>query len=289
MALGTKFLWKDKLVDRSGVEIDIFDRGYQYGDGIYEVIHVYNGVLFTEKEHLDRLERSAKRIEMNLMYEREKIEYLCEQLVAENEIKHGYIYIQVTRGEKLIRNHDYPNFADQIPVYSGFAVSNERVTSKIYEPSVAITFEDMRGSLCDVKSLNLLPNAMAIHAAKKQGARKAILIRDNYVTEEKSGNTLIVKDGKIYSHPDGNHILPGVTKLVIKRKCEKYGIPYIEKAVTVDELFAADEVLVVDTNSETVAINVIDKKQIGDGKRGRMAQLVQEIYEEAIVEECGEL
>lgn len=289
MALCDKYLWKDALVDRAAIDIDVFDRGYQYGDGIYEVIHVYNGVLFTQKEHLDRLERSAARIEMNLKYDRAKIDTLCERLVSENGIDHGYIYIQVTRGEKRIRNHDYPVFEEQEPVYSGFAVKSERNPSKIYEPSNAITFEDLRGNLCDVKSLNLLPNALAIHAAKKQGARKAILIRDGFVTEEKSGNALVVKNGAIYSHPDGTHILPGVTKLVIKRKCLERGIPYIEEAVTVEQLFDADEVLVVDTNSETVAVNIIDGKTIGDGTRGKMAQLVQEMYEEAIIEQCGKL
>lgn len=289
MGLGTVFMWKGEFVSQEKIDIDLFDRGYQYGDGIYEVIHVYNGKLFTKKEHIDRLFSSAEKIQLNLKMTRTEIDGLCERLVEKNKIEHGYIYIQVSRGDSILRTHGFPLYEDQNPVYSGFAVSSIRNIDKILKPSNAITFDDLRGNLCDVKSLNLIPNALAMHEAQKLGARKAILVKDGIVTEEKSGNLLMVKNGEVFTHPDGPRILPGITKMVIKEQCRNNDIIYVEKEFTIKDLFEADEVLVVDTNSECVGVNEIDGKLIGDGKRGPMTDRIQKLYEKAIILECGSL
>lgn len=284
-----KYLWGKEFVSKDEINIDLHDRGYTFGDGIYEVIHAYNGKLFGKKEHLDRLERSADLIELNLKCTREELDQLCDDFVEVNNITDGYIYVQVTRGDKITRNHKSPFYDDQVPVFSGFAVDGKRNKESIYAPSTAVTYDDLRGELCHVKSLNLLPNILAAHHAQKKNARKAILIRDNVVTEEKSGNVLIVKNDTIYTHPDGPHILPGITKMTIKRACEDNGISYVERTFTKEELFDADEVIVVDTGTETAAIVEIDGKKICDGNRGPWAEKIQDLYEKEIEKECGSL
>lgn len=287
MDVGSKFLWKDQIVDRNQVAIDIFDRGYNFGDGIYEVIHIYNGRLFTCREHLERLFNSAARIELNLGKSFEQVNELVNKLVQVNEVDHGHLYLQITRGDNDLRWHGFRFYADQEAVFHAYTVKYPRNTVKIETPVNAITTEDLRGSMCDVKSLNLLPNVLAMHQAQKQNAQMAILVHDNIVTEEKSNNVIIVKDGILYTHPDGKHILPGITKLVIKRICRQAGIPYIEKPVTLEELYSADEVLTVSTNAEVVSIKSIDNQPIGNADRGEVARRIQELYEDEIVKSCG--
>ena len=287
METGSKFLWKEQIVDQSEIKINIFDRGYNFGDGIYEVIHIYNGKLFTGREHFERLFNSAKRIEMNLGKTYDQVDALVHKLLQANDFEHGYVYLQITRGDNDLRWHGFRFYADQEAVFHGYTVKYPRNTAKIETPVNAITTEDLRGSMCDVKSLNLLPNVLAMHQAQKQNAQMAILLRDNFVTEEKSNSIIIVRDGVLYTHPDGKYILPGITKLVIKRICQQEGIPYVEEPVTLEELYSADEVLAVSTNAEVVSIKSIDNQLIGNADRGETAKRLQELYEKEIVRSCG--
>lgn len=284
-----KYLWKGDLVDLDDVKIDLQDRGYQFGDGIYEFVRVYNGKLFRLEDHLDRFELSARLIDMKLPYSREEMRKFSHQLVEENQLVSGNIYIQITRGDGIARRHNYPLFAEQKGVISGFISSYDRPTEKIEQGETAILYPDLRWQLCNAKTLNLLANCMAISEAKKVGADKAILHRDNLVTEERAGNVLIVKDGRVITRPDGPEILPGITKKVGFEIMKAKNIPYEERTFTVDELLAADEVIVTDTKTEFCPILQIDGKVIGSGKRGPMAAKLDEGYKELIVQDCGSI
>ena len=265
-----KYLWKESFVEKENIKIDLHDRGYQFGDGIYEVVHVYNGVLFALEEHVNRLMNSAMLIELNLKHTKEEIEMFFKNLVELNQIENGYVYLQVTRGDKSLRNHGFLDYEYQQPVFSGFAHSAARDENKMKNGVESITVPDVRSLMCNVKSLNLLPNCLAKHAAQKKGVSKAILIRDNIVTEEKSGNVFIMKDGIVLTHPDGNKILPGITKKLIIGLLHEKNIPVWEKEFTREELLQADEVIVTDTNGEITPIIKIDGISIGDGKRGKL-------------------
>lgn len=284
-----KYLWKGNYVEEEEVNIDPQDRGYQFGDGIYEVTHVYNGVLFALQDHIDRLFHSAMFIEMNLQNTREEIEEFFKELVRKNDIDNGYVYLQVTRGDGSLRNHSFLNYEDQQPVFYGFGVSSTRNETKQIVGADAITVEDRRSLMCNVKSLNLLPNCLAKHAAQKKHVSKAIMIREGVVTEEKSGNLFIVKDGDVYTHPDGCKILPGITKKHVIALLKENDIPIYEKEFTEGDLLQADEVIVTDTNSECIPIIKINDQIIGNGKRGEITKFIQSLYKSQIEENCGKL
>lgn len=276
-------------MDKDDIRIDLHDRGYQFGDGIYEVTHVYNGVLFALDEHIDRLMNSAAFIEMNLRHTKEEIAALCRGLVEQNHIENGYIYLQVTRGDGSLRNHGFLMYEDQQPIFSGFAQSNTRSEEKMMTGADAITVEDRRSLMCNVKSLNLLPNCLAKHEAQKKGVSKAIMVRGDIVTEEKSGNIFIVKDGVVLTHPNGGKILPGITKKLIIELLNEHDIPVWEKEFSEEEMLNADEVMVTDTNSEVVPVIKINDMPIGKGTPGEMTRNIQMLYKSLIEEKCGKL
>lgn len=285
--LGEKYLWKEQIVDEKDIHVSLQDRGYVFGDGLYEVARVYNGVLFEMEAHMDRLFQGAKAIEFNLKHSREEIKALFEKLRQANDLQSGYIYFQVTRGDDGVRNHLYPDYEEQQPVLSGFAVHGKRNLEKIKKGTTAITTEDIRWKLCNVKTLNLIPNCMARHEAKTKGAGKAILVKDGYVTEEKSGSILIVKDGTVITRPNSENILPSITRKVIEELCVENGIPYEERLYTKEELYQADEVICADTNTEVCAVLTVDGEPIGDGVTGVVTSRLQDLYEKKIIADCG--
>ncbi|MEO1768643.1 D-amino-acid transaminase [Candidatus Enterococcus ferrettii] len=283
------YIWKGNIVQKEAIQINLQDRGYQFGDGLYEVVKIYNGKFFTLDEHLERMQRGAAEIYMNLSYSLDELKLLLHELKEKNKVMNGYVYFQITRGDEKLRNHGFDFYQEQKPVLSGFTVENRR-NLKLYEQGVTgIAVPDKRWLMCQVKSLNLLANAVAKHLAQMRGVSKAVLVRDGIVTEEKSGNVLMIKDGIIYSHPEGEKILSGITKLIIRRICLENSIPYIERPFTLEELYAADEVLVTDTNSECASLVELDGKTIGEGRPGSLAKKIQSLYEQEVIKQCGAL
>lgn len=285
--VGELYLWKGKLVREEEIHISLQDRGYVFGDGLYEVVRVYNGRLFGLERHLDRLFQGAEIVLFNLRYTKEEFRQFFQQLVDANHLVSGYVYLQITRGDTGIRNHLFPAMEEQRPVLSGFAVHSARNVEKIQKGAIAVTVEDIRWKYCHVKTLNLMPNCMARFEAKKKGAGKAILVKDGIVTEEKSGSILIVKDGCIRTHVENEEILPSTTKKILEALSTQEKIPFRECTFTLDELYNADEVIVADTNTECSAVVQVDERVIGDGKPGPILKKLQQAYEAAIIEECG--
>ncbi len=281
-----KYLWKGNIVEKSEIQIDLNDRGYQFGDGIYEVVHIYHNHFFALNEHLDRLEASAAKILLNLKYSRQEYQTFFEKLAAANNISEGYVYLQVSRGDGILRNHGFAEIEKQEPVIIGFAAEQIPDQEKIKKGVTAITYPDKRGTICDVKSLNLLPNCLAKHEAQVKKVNKALLIKNGLVTEEKSGNVFIIKKDVVYTHPDGSEILPGITKKILIPLLKNVGIEVIERAVSLDELLNADEVIVTDTNSECQAVVEINGQMIGNGQRGPIAQKMEVLYHDFIKLEC---
>lgn len=283
------YIWKGKIVEESEIDIKLHDRGYQFGDGLYEVVRIYNGNFFTLDEHLERLKNGAAEILLNLGYTIDEIKSILTELKEKNDIVNGYVYLQITRGDTKLRNHGFDFYDKQRSVFSGFSIANER-NLKLYEiGATGISVPDKRWLMCNVKSLNLIPNVVAKHLAQMKKVSKAIFVRDGIITEEKSGNILMIKEGIIYSHPDGDKILPGITKLVIKKICLKNSIPYIERTFTLEELYNADEALVTDTNGECTPLVKLDKKVIGDGVPGELSKRIQNLYEKEVINQCGAL
>ncbi|WP_414042668.1 D-amino-acid transaminase [Macrococcus sp. EM39E] len=256
------------------------DRGIQFGDGIYEVVRVYHGELFTATEHFERLVRSAAEIAIETEYTTQDYIDICKQLIAKNNVDNGTVYIQVTRGDAP-RNHAYP--IDVKPNVLLYTNTSERPMQDMQQGIKAITAEDFRWLRCDIKSLNLLGNIMNKQKAVTAGAKEAIQIRNGIVTEGASSNVFIVKEGKIITHPANNFILNGITRRVIKEIADAESIPFEE--VTFDEkaLKDADEVFISSTSLEVMPVVEIDGENVGQGQVGPVTKLLQSKFDEQII------
>lgn len=279
-----KMILNGVLKPGTEIKIDVEDRGYQFGDGIYEVIRVYNGKLFTARMHLDRLLKSAEKIRLVFPYTAEELENQLNELIAETQLKDGTVYLQVTRGTSP-RNHLFPAEGTP-PVYIAYT-KNVPYGGASRPGKKAITAEDIRWLRCDIKSLNLLGNILAKQSASEAGCFEAIQHRNGTVTEGSSSNISIVKDGRIKTHPATNLILNGITRQVMLDCCSRDGIPAEETAFTLDELFAADEVIMTSTSAEITPIISIDGKTIGTGEPGPVTRRLQQMFLEEIEKQCG--
>lgn len=270
----TKVLINEKLVDEQDANVPYNDRGYVFGDGIYEYIRVYNNNVFTAREHFERLLRSAKEIGLELKYNVDELTELIQELLSTNSIVNGGVYIQVTRGAAP-RDHAFPTPSVEANIMA-FTKSYDRPYKLLEEGINAITTEDIRWLRCDIKSLNLLGNVLAKEYATKYNAQEAIQHRGDIVTEGSSSNVYAIKDGEIYTHPVNNYILNGITRMVIKSVAEDKGIPFNEEVFTLDFLKDADEIIVSSTSIEVMPVVKLDGENVGDGKVGSITKSLQE-------------
>lgn len=274
-----------EFIERSEAKVDIEDRGYQFGDGVYEVLRVYNGKIFTAKEHLERLLKSGQKIDLNIPYTADELEKLIEELIIKNELELGIIYMQFTRGASP-RNHAYPG-AEVTPALSAYTREMKRPMNNMLHGVKSILVEDIRWLRCDIKSLNLLGNVMAKQKAAEAGSYEAIQHRGETVTEGSSSNIYIVKDGKVHTHPATNLILNGITRRKILEICTTNRIEVNETAFSLDDLQQAEEVFLTSTTSEIIPITEIEGKPVGSGIPGPVTKKLQELFEKEIERECG--
>lgn len=260
-----KVLVNEEIIDRADTSIDIEDRGYQFGDGVYEVVRVYEGEIYELDGHVKRLFRSAKEIDIKISQSEEQLKKNIESLLHENNLIDGGIYFQVTRGIAP-RKHNYDrsvsSYLVAYPLYFTRPLENQQTGVS------AITVEDLRWLRCDIKSLNLLYNVMMKQKAHDEKAFEGIFIRDGIVTEGTSTNVFIVKDGVYKTHPVSNKILNGITRQRILELLKENNQEIKEVEFTKEELFEADEVFISSTTSEVMPICEIDGKKINGGKVG---------------------
>lgn len=280
-------LWNDQIVERGAVKIDIEDRGYQYGDGLYEVVRVYNGHLYMMEEHLNRLWDGAEKIRMQLPFTKEELTINLKKLVEIEGIKEGKLYFQVTRGIDAPRNHALPDPEKVKGVLTANIRAYERPLQKMEEGITVAVVPDTRWLHCDIKSLSLLGNVLSLDDARRQGFDDAVLVRDDKVTEASAANFWVVKDGTVYTHPDGNLILPGITKKKILELARELNIPVKEEAVYEEELFTADECFVSGSLTEIVPVVKVNDHIIGTGKPGKVTKKLLEAYIASVDAICG--
>lgn len=262
-----------KYTNKDEVKISIDDRGYYFGDGVYEVIKVYDGELFTADEHISRLFASAEKINLLMLYDKSEVIQIARELIEKNQLKNGHVYMQVTRGASA-RQHHFPMPAVQA-VLTAYTMQGERPV-KAMETGVAVkSVEDIRWLRCDIKSLNLLGSVLAKEEAKSAGFEEAILHRDGVVTEGSSTNMFGVKDGVVHTHPVTNLILEGITRQVVLQVCDELGIPVEEKPFTLDEALQMDEMFYTSTTAEVMPIIQLDDHVIGHGLRGAITKKIQ--------------
>lgn len=274
-------------MERDNAKVDIEDRGYQFGDGVYEVIRIYNGELFAEKEHLQRLEESAQKIGLELSYSISEIKQKLYTLIEKNRTIFGTVYIQVTRGVAS-RNHAFPK-SGTASSFVAYTKEVERPVETMKTGVKALLVEDMRWLCCDIKSLNLLGNLLSKQKAVEAGCFEAILHRGEIVTEGSASNISIIKNGVLYTHPANNYILNGITRQKVLEICKHNSIPNEEKPFTVQELLEADEVYLSSTTVEVTPIVEIGGIKINNGQPGTVTVQIQKLLEQEIIRQCGKL
>lgn len=250
--------------------VSVEDRGFQFGDGVYEVVRTYRGHPFELDAHLARLERSARAIDLPQPYSRSQwTQYVLEGIkrAAYLETK---IYLQITRGVAP-RDHAFPVNATATAVMT--IREFHTLSREIQDVGVsAMVIEDIRWGRCDIKSVNLLANVLARQQAKQAQVFEAIFVKDGLMTEGAVSNVMAVMGGAVVTAPEGPLILSGITRAVVLDLARKDGIPVQERAIPHADLFSADELFLTGTTVEVVGVVTVDGHMIGTGQPGPITQ-----------------
>jgi D-alanine transaminase len=258
-------------------KISIFDRGFIFADGIYEVSAVLGGRLIDNGAHLDRLERSVREIALALPLSRAEIVAIEEKLIALNGLDEGLVYIQVTRGA-ADRDFAFPKGVP--PTFIAF--TQEKRLSEAPQAKTGIrvvTTPDLRWKRRDIKSVALLPQVLAKQFAAANGAQEVWMIEDGLVTEGGSSTAWILgADGRLVTRPLSHAVLPGITRQAVMKLMEDTGIGLDERPFTLAEALAAKEAFISSAGNLIMPVVEIDGKMIGDGRPGPVATRLREIY-----------
>jgi D-alanine transaminase len=270
------------FVPRAEARVSVEDRGFVFGDGVYEVIRAINGRLFATRFHNARLERSLEGIRINLIGEDSPARFveIGKQLLRENNLQDGEatLYIQVTRGATT-RAHYFPPPDITPTVY--ISVARFKPYRDFAETGAsAISHPDLRWGRCDLKTLNLLPNVLASETAKERGAFEAMLVRDGVVTEGAKTNFFGVVDGTLRTHPCDNHILPGITRAVLEDLARGLSIDLDETPISVAEIHKVTELFLTGTTTDVMPIVQLDERPVGSGRPGELTRRLQRVLAE---------
>ena len=267
-------------VDRADARVSVFDRGFLFADGVYEVCAVLDGRLVDNDAHLARLARSLAAIELDCPLSREDIVTIQRELVARNRLSEGLVYMQVTRGA-ADRDFAFPDNAT--PTFVAFAQARRIVGAPAAETGVAaISVPDLRWSRRDIKSIALLGQVLAKQAARRAGAAEAFMVEDGFVTEGASSSVFIVtKAREIVTRPLSTALLPGCTRQAVLALANERQMQLVERAFTVDEVNAAAECFFTSATAFVMPVVTLDGRPIGDGKPGPATRRLRDLYIEA--------
>jgi D-alanine transaminase len=267
-----------ELLPLEEARVPVLDRGFIFGDGVYELVPVYSRVAFRLDEHLARLERSLGEAKIRNPYSRERWRELVYRLVDAQPFDDQGIYFQVTRGVAK-RDHAFPR--DVQPTV--FMMANPLVNpprAQVEAGATAVSAQDNRWLRCDIKSISLLGNVLARQISAEAGASETILFRDGRLTEASASNVFIVKRGVIVSPPKSHLILPGITYDVVTELARANRVPLELRDVPEAEVREADEIWVTSSSKEILAIVSLDGRKIGDGRPGPVFRRLYELYQE---------
>jgi D-alanine transaminase len=270
--LNGNFIPEEKIL------ISPFDRGFLFGDGIYEVVRSYNGKFFMMKDHLKRLERNLKevRIDFTEITELEKISY---ELIKKNpgESKSDCsLYIQITRGISLPRKHTFPQENSPTVFISLTPIKNSKNESE--KGVKVLLWEDFRWSRCDIKSVGLLPGVLASQNAVEHGALETVWYRNNFICEGSHTNFFAVKKGIVVTPPLSKFILPGITRKAVLSICRMNNIPVKEEEILKEDLKEYDEFFLTGTLTEIKPVVQIDEMAVGNGRPGEVTRRIMDEF-----------
>lgn len=269
-----------EFIEQDQAAVSVADRGFVFGDGVYEVTRVVEGRFFQEQEHLVRLDEGLKGLKINLDQKvRDSIPEISRELIKRNGHIEGEstVYLQITRGAAFPRTHTFPEPEVSATVY--LSSGTFKPHKELHEKGVAvITVPDVRWSRCNLKTVNLLPNTLARQQAKEAGVNSALMIRDGVVTESPNANIFAVMDGVMYTFPASNYILNGITRRVVIDIAKSLDIPLVTEPVRQDDLYEVDELFFSGTTTDIQPIIAIDGRPVGNGKPGEIVRAIQKEY-----------
>lgn len=271
------------FIEMQDAKISVMDRGFLFGDGIYEVIPVYQEKLIGLDYHLNRLKTCLSMIKIDYEFTKKIFTPIYQQLLRQNQLTNCLIYLQITRGCGEKRSYPFPQnvmptvFVCCIPFIWPTVANLQKGFS-------AFTTKDIRWAYCNIKSLNLLPSVLLSQEAHEKNMVEAILIRDQEVIEGSVSNIFLVKNNCIITPKEQACMLSGVTRKLIIQLAKKLSYPVEERKVMLDELFNADEVWLSGSSKTIVPIIKIDEKQIGNGQAGAVWEhFIKQFFDEMLL------
>jgi D-alanine transaminase len=274
--LNGSFLPKDEI------HISPDDRGFLFADGIYEVVRWYEGFFYDINGHMARLKRSLREVRISWPGADSFPSLASELVVKNNLLDHpALVYLQVTRGAAK-RRHAFPSPPVEPTVYA--CVTGFRPDSEIMKNGIGVILrKDIRWSRCDIKSVSLLPNILLFQEARDQDCYECIFSRDGLITEGTHSNIFFVIDGVLYTHPESENVLPGITRNNVLRIARKNGIPVSETAVAESMVFSVNEAFITNTSSEVAPVISINNIPVGEGKPGPVTSLLRNKFREELI------
>jgi D-alanine transaminase len=269
--VSTVFL-NGQFLPRSEATLSVDERGFFFGDGVYEVTRSVRGMLFEWDRHARRLTRGLKELHIHCDVAMDEFRDLQLRLLRENDLQEGQatVYLQVTRGAAP-RTHRFPPAGTAPTVFlsaTGFTPPHDRRAAGV----AAVTYPDYRWSRCDLKTVNLLPAVMANQFAADHGAFEALFIRDAVLTEGSHTNVFGVIGGELRTYPNSNYVLPGVTRDLVAELARELGIPVSETPIYRHEIPALEECFLTGTTSDVMPVVTIDGVAVGDGRPGPISE-----------------
>jgi D-alanine transaminase len=272
-----------EMVPLSEARIPVLDRGFIFGDGVYEVVPIYDGLAFRIDQHLARLARSLTSIGIDNPFTIDAWKSRIDDLVRAYERSHGirdqFVYMQVTRGVAK-RGHAFPKGIE--PTVFMMTSPLALPTAEVRANGVAaVTQKDNRWLRCDIKSVSLLGNVLMAEHAASHGATETIMFRDGFLTEGSSSNVWVVRGGTLHAPPKDNRILEGIRYGLIAEMAEVHGVPFKIGPLTEADVRSADELILSSATKEVVPVVTLDGRPIGDGKVGPVYRRFHDWYQEA--------
>ncbi|MFT5549300.1 MAG: D-alanine transaminase [Candidatus Azotimanducaceae bacterium] len=274
-----------EFIEEQSAKVSIFDRGFLFGDGVYEVVPVVNGKLIDKFEFLQRLERSLYELELEWPFSQLEYVDMLETLIERNKLLEGSVYTQVTRG---VAPRDFA-FPDNTPTTCiAFTSDKSFLNSPLVETGVdVITVEDLRWKRRDIKSIALLAQCIAKQQSKRKGCYESWMLEDGFITEGSSSTAYIVKDNTIITRPKSNDVLPGIRRHVLLELAADNGIAVELRAFTLDEVLAADEAFLSSATTLVMPVITIDGKPIAEKKPGLITLKLRQLYVNRIKKQAG--
>jgi len=271
-----------RFLPREQAMVSVDDRGFLFGDSLYEVIRSYHGHLFEPAAHLQRLQNGLQTLRIHVA-EFDQLGVIAQRLLAENDLQQAEatVYFQITRGAARARKHAFPPPDTSPTVY---IAANQLAFNPAYsENGVAIiTVPDVRWSRCDLKTTNLLANVLANQQAQEAGAYEALFIRNGVVTEGSHSNCFAVSGDTIFTHPLGPAILPGITRRVVLELCAQLQLKVEETPLVAERLQNAREIFLTLTSGEVTPVAKVDGSMVGNGRPGEITRRLQKAFREHV-------